>query len=184
MKRVALTSLLCLALCVASAAEPDATQPVSAAQSFVSKATQDGLMEIELGKLAQTRSSNAKVKEFAAHMVEDHTKTNDELATLAKRRSLEVPTALDDDHARKVHAVSSKPPSEFDFEYGKRMVEAHDTAITLFMDASAVGDKEIARFAEEALPTLRKHQQLAAELPTKRPRPADADAVEPAPPTQ
>jgi hypothetical protein len=49
------------------------------------------------------------------------------------------------------------------------MVEAHDTAATLFRDAAAVGDADIAAFAEKTLTTIHRHQQLAAELPAKRP---------------
>ncbi len=175
MKRVLLTALLCVAACAASAEEQDSSKPVSAAQSFVTKATQDGMAEIELGKLAQSRSSDAKVKEFAARMVQDHTKANSELSALAKRHNLEVPTSLDDKHATMVHAVGTKPPSEFDAEYAKHMVEAHDAAVMLFTDASAVGDKDIAGFAKKTLPTLHKHQELAATLPAKRPPPAGAD---------
>ena len=175
MKRVLLTALLCTAACTALAAEQDSSQPVSAAQSFVTKATQDGLAEVQLGELAQKRSSDPKVKEFAATMVKDHTKANAELSALAKRKNLDVPTSLDDKHATMVHAVGTKPPSEFNAEYSRRMVEAHDTAATLFRDAEAVGDKDIADFARRTLPTIRRHQQLAASLPAKRPAPAAND---------
>ena len=175
MKRVLLAALLCTAACTALAAEQDSSQPVSAAQSFVTKATQDGLTEIQLGELAQKRSSDPKVKEFAATMVRDHTKANAELSALAKRKNLDVPTSLDNKHATMVHAVGTKPPSEFDAEYSRQMVEAHDTAATLFRDAEAVGDKDIADFAHKTLTTIHQHQQLAASLPAKRPAPAAND---------
>lgn len=168
MKRALLTALLCISATVVCAEEPDSSQPVTAAQAFVTKATQAGLAEIELGKLAQTRSSDPKVKEFAATMVNDHTKANAELSTLAKRKNLEVPTALDDKHATMVHAVSTKPPSEFDAEYSRQMVQAHDAAATLFADGQAVGDKDIAGFAKKTLITIHRHQQLAETLPAKR----------------
>jgi putative membrane protein len=179
MKRVLLTALLCVATCVASAAESDSSKPVSAAQAFVTKATQAGLAEIQLGELAQKRSSNPKVKAFAARMVADHTKANAELAALAKRKNLEVPTDLDDKHATMLHSVGTKPPSEFDAEYAKKMVDAHDSAVTLFEDASAVGDKEIAGFAKKTLVTVHQHQQEAAMLPAKRPAPAGAATGDP-----
>lgn len=183
MKHALLTALICVAPCIAAAAdEPDSTRPVSAAQAFVTKATQDGLAEIQLGKLAQTRSSDPKVKEFAGRMVQDHTKANAELASLAKRKNLEVPTDLDDKHATIVHGVSTKPPSELDAEYSKQMVLAHEAAVTLFSDAAAVGDREIAGFAKKTLATLHQHQQLAASLPAKLPpRAASGDVADPPP---
>jgi putative membrane protein len=177
MKRTLLTAaLLCVATLATAAEEPDSTQPVSAAQSFVTKATQDGLAEIRMGELAQQRSSDPKVKSFAARMVADHTKANAELSALAKRKKLEVPTDLDDKHATMLHALGTKPPSEFDAEYAKHMVESHETAATLFSDASAVGDKDISGFAKKTLNTIHQHQQLAAELPTKRAAPAGGAA--------
>jgi putative membrane protein len=184
MKRVLVTALLCVVTCAASAEETGSSKPVSAAQSFVTKATQDGLAEIQMGKLAQSRSKDEKVKSFAAQMVADHTQANAELSALAKRKNMDVPTDLDREHATMVHTVSAKPPSEFDAEYGKHMIEAHDAAVTLFKDAAAVGDKEIAGFAKKTLPTLEKHQQLAAALPSKLPPRAgldDADSPTPEP---
>jgi putative membrane protein len=168
MKRVLLATLLCVAACTAFGVEDsDSTEPVSAAQAFVTKATQAGLAEIQLGSLMQTRSSDPKVKAFAARMVKDHTRANAELAALAKRKKLEVPTDLDAEHATMVHAVGTKPPSEINAEYAKQMRDSHDAAVTLFQDASAVGDKDLAAFAKKTLPTLREHQQLAATLPAK-----------------
>ena len=175
MKRALLTALLCVATYICAAAEPDSMKSVSAAQAFVTKATQAGLAEIQMGTLAQQRSKDPKVKSFAARMVEDHTRVNAELAALAKRKNLEVPTDLDGEHATMVHTTSAKPPSEFDTNYGKHMIEAHDAAVTLFSDASAVGDKDLAAFAKKTLVTIHQHQQLAAELPTKRPPRAGAD---------
>ena len=179
MKRVLLAALLCVATSLVSAEEPDSTQPVSAAQAFVTKATQDGLAEIQLGELVQKRSSDPKVKEFGARMVADHTKANAELAALAKRKNLEVPTDLDDKHATMVHAVGTKPPSEFDGEYAKQMMAAHEAAVTLFSDASAVGDKDISGFAKKTLATIHQHQQLAASLPAKRTPRAGAASADP-----
>ena len=182
MKRALLTAaaLLCVTPYATAADEPDSTKPISAAQAFVTKATRDGLAEIQMGTLAQQRSSDEKVKSFAARMVADHTKANAELAALAKRKNLEVPTDLDDKNATMVHSVGTKPPSEFDAEYGKRMIESHEAAVTLFSDASAVGDKDISGFAKKTLVTLHQHQQLAAELPTKRPARAGASSTDPA----
>jgi putative membrane protein len=172
MKHIVPACLLSLAAVCAYGADTDSAAGASAAQMFVTKATQDGLTEVELGKLAQTRSSNPEVKAFAARMVSDHTKANAELSTIAKSKNLNVPTQLDGKHATILHSVGTKPASEFDAEYAKRMIEAHNSAVTLFSDASAVRDKELSDFAKKTLPTLHEHQQLAAALPAKRPAPA------------
>ncbi len=134
------------------------------------KATQDGLAEVELGNLAQKRSKDPAVKEFAAMMVKDHTKAGQELSALAQKKGWKVPTALDDEHAKMVHSLSAKPDSEFNGEYGRQMTEARTTRPSLlFQDAAAIRDPELAAFAKKTLPTLQKHQRQAAMLPGKRP---------------
>ena len=48
-------------------------------QQFVKKAAAGGLAEVKLSELAKERASDAKVKDFAAQMVTDHTQANNEL---------------------------------------------------------------------------------------------------------
>src|SRR4028118_2065605 len=40
---------------------------------FMMKAASGGMMEVELGQMAQQKAKNQKVKEFGAMMVRDHT---------------------------------------------------------------------------------------------------------------
>src|SRR5687768_18424506 len=46
---------------------------------FAVKAADGGMLEVELGKLAQTNAASPEVKKFAQMMVDEHTKANDEL---------------------------------------------------------------------------------------------------------
>ena len=132
--------------------------------SFVSMAAQDGMTEVELGKLAATKSSNADVKKFAARMVTDHGKANEELASIAKKKSLTVPTKLDAKHEAMVKMMSSKSGAAFDAAYAKDMASDHDKAIALFQSASKMGDPDLAGFASKTLPTLQEHKQMADSL--------------------
>ena len=181
MRNILAACLLSLAALSAYSADGTSVKEGGAAQMFVTKATEEGLTQVELGKLAQSRSSNPDVKAFAAKMIADHTKANAELATIAKRKGLDVPTQLDGEHATVVHAVGTKPPSEFDAEYAKHMVEGHEAAITLFSDASAIGDKDIAAFAKRTLATVHNHHELAVALPAKRPPEAGRNPASAAP---
>jgi putative membrane protein len=174
---VALTCLLSSPLYAANS-----TANASAEQVFVTKAIQNGMTEVELGKLTQSRATDPAVKKFGAEMVKDHEKANAELSSIAKSKGLEVPTQLDGEHATVMHRMSAKPASEFDSEYGKQMLEAHEAAITLFSDAAALRDKELVAFAKKTLPTLKHHQQMAGMLPARMPprqentSPADSPA--------
>jgi putative membrane protein len=175
MKRSLFVVSLCLFASGALAAEESTSREnVSPEQHFVTKATQSSLAEVEMGKLAQRRSQDPAVKEFAAQMVKDHEKARAELTTLAKSKNLTVSTQLDGEHSTIMHRLGTKPTSEFDSEYGKQMIQAHEDSVTLFSDAAALRDKELVAYAKKTLPTIQKHQQMAATLPAKLPARAEA----------
>ena len=54
---------------------------------FAMKAANGGMMEVELGRMAQEKGMSKDVKEFGAMMVADHSKANDELKTLATAKT-------------------------------------------------------------------------------------------------
>src|SRR5690606_16921478 len=60
-------------------------------EGFISQAAQNGHAEVEASKMALEKASDPKVKEFAKHMVEDHTKANEELRSLASSKGVELP---------------------------------------------------------------------------------------------
>src|SRR5689334_15055089 len=63
---------------------------VSKDNSFLITAGQDGMAEIELGKLAASKGQNAEVKQFGQKMVTDHTKAGTELKDLAAKKSVAI----------------------------------------------------------------------------------------------
>jgi putative membrane protein len=61
--------------------------PESADVEFIRKASEGGLKEVEAGKLASEKASNAEVRAFAKQMVDDHSKSNAELNALVSMQS-------------------------------------------------------------------------------------------------
>jgi len=51
--------------------------------NFIKEAAQGGLMEVQLGKLAQEKAADEKVKQVGKRMEQDHSKANDELKKIA-----------------------------------------------------------------------------------------------------
>jgi putative membrane protein len=132
--------------------------------TFVKTAAQDGMTEVELGKLALSKSSNNEVKQFAQKMVQDHGQADQELASLAKSKGLTVPTKLDAKHEAMVKTLSAKSGAAFDSAYAKGMAKGHTKAVALFEAASKSSDPDMAAFAKKTLPTLQEHEQLAENL--------------------
>ena len=55
---------------------------------FLKNAAEGGLVEVELGALAQEQGSSQAVKDFGAMMVREHMVTNRKLQTLAASKDL------------------------------------------------------------------------------------------------
>jgi putative membrane protein len=134
------------------------------ADAFVTKATQAGMTEVELGKIALRKSTNPDVRKFAQRMVDDHSKAGAELASIARSSNLKVPTKLDTAHAATVQAMHDKSDADFDVAYAKDMMADHKQALALFQQAQSLPDKQLAEFATRTLPTLEEHQRMADSL--------------------
>jgi len=57
--------------------------------------------------------------------------------------------------------------ADFDREFAKAMVKGHEEAISKF-EAASKGDDDIAKFAQETLPTLQKHLKTAQSLESSK----------------
>jgi putative membrane protein len=148
-----------------SKADTDAAMEAGATPAtFVKAAAEDGMTEVELGKLALQKSSNDAVKQFAQKMVDDHGQANKELTSLARSKGLKVPTKLDTKHESMVQALRAKSGMAFDSDYAAHMAQAHTRAVVLFEAASQSSDADLAAFAKRTLPTLQQHEQLADNL--------------------
>jgi putative membrane protein len=149
----------------ATSAEMTAAKKAGAnPQTFVKTAAQDGMMEVELAKLAQSKSNNDEVKQFAQKMEQDHTQANQQLESIAKNKGITVPTKLDAKHEAMVKSLSAKSDASFDAAYARHMAKGHAKAVALFEAASKSSDQDLAAFAQKTLPTLEEHKQLADNL--------------------
>jgi putative membrane protein len=160
-------AVLCLALPLgvyAADKKADTGKVSKSDRSFIMDAANDSLAEVELGKIAQQKSTNDAVKKFGQRMVDDHTKANQELEPIATKLGVTPPTAPTGKHAKMVKELSKKD-KRFDHEYAEAMVKDHEKAVKLFEKTSKKGDsEEIRQFAAKTLPTLQEHLAMAKDL--------------------
>jgi putative membrane protein len=134
------------------------TDSTSGDKDFMVKAASGGLLEVELGKLAQTNGSSAAVKDFGKMMVMDHTKANTELVTLAKAKNITVPSVPGEDAQKHIDELKAKNGAEFDKAYVDLMVDDHKEDIDEFGKAADdAKDADIKALAAKTLPTLKEH---------------------------
>ena len=140
--------------------------PVSEADSkFAVEAASGGMMEVQLGELAQQKASSQRVKDFGAMMVRDHSKANDELKSLAGMKNLTLPPAPGEEHMNHIKNLTEKSGKEFDKDYMKMMVDDHQDDVDKFEKASNdANDADIKAFASKTLPVLRAHLDSAKAI--------------------
>src|SRR5207249_4172462 len=85
--------------------------------------------EIEFGKIAAERGTNAEVKKFGQMMVDDHTKAGGGLNAVASGHNIAVPTDLDDKHRDLRDKLAKLQGADFDREYMDAMVDGHDDVL-------------------------------------------------------
>jgi len=131
-------------------------------QNFLVEAASGGLMEVELGRVAQTNASSAKVKEFGQRMVTDHTKANDELKAVAASKNITIPTTPGEDQQKHIDELKGKKGADFDKAYMSMMVDDHNEDVSAFdKEANNGNDPDIKAFAAKTLPVLKEHLQMA-----------------------
>jgi len=137
---------------------------------FAVKAANGGMMEVALGKLAEQKSANTKIKDFGRMMVKDHTDANDKLKDLAAQKNISLPSSISQDDQKHIDDLNKENAKDFDKDYIDMMVKDHKDDIDLFEDAAKnSSDSAFKNFAAKTLPTLYKHLGAAKAIEKSRP---------------
>ncbi len=125
---------------------------------FATAAAGGGMAEVALGKLAQQKSTNDQIQSFAAMMVTDHGKANDELKGIAKAKNITLPDSLDAGHKKKMADLSVMTKKDFDKAYVDAMIDGHKKTLSLMQDAAKnCKDPDLKAFAAKTAPTVQMH---------------------------
>jgi len=145
-----------------------ANRLAGADHTFVMKAAEGGLAEVELGNLAKDKASDPDVKKFGQQMVDDHTKANDDLKSVASGKGITLPTEPNAKHKAEYDRLSKLSGAEFDKAYMRAMVADHQADVNEFRHESQSGaDPDVKAFAAKTLPTLEHHLQMAETTDAK-----------------
>ena len=138
--------------------------------------------EIEEGRLATTKATNAQVKQFAQRMVTEHTQHMKQTGTLEKQMNVDsaqatAPTDLEQMHQQTMDKLrSAQKGTAFDTTYINAQVQAHQTVLQRLQaqinsSGSAPGDTAGAASGTQLRDHLQKteqavqtHLQLAQQI--------------------
>jgi putative membrane protein len=167
MKRI-LSAICCIALCSvpALAQKKKAAAAPMSDQQFVNLAAQTDMVEANLGQLAQSNAASQQVKDYGQMLVTDHTNDYNQLYAAAHQANLDVPNAIDAAHDKAmIDPFQKLKGAAFDHRYVHEMVAGHTKAIATYKKEAADGQNDALKaYAEQALPVLQKHLDVAKGL--------------------
>ena len=140
----------------------------SADRNFMMKAAQGGMAEVKLGELAKQNGQSQAVKDFGQRMVDDHSKANDQLKSVAGQLNVTLPNSLDAKDQATYDRLSKLNGVAFDKAYIRDMVSDHKKDIAEFQkEANSGSNADVKNFASQTLPTLKEHLSLAEKTDTE-----------------
>lgn len=132
---------------------------------FLIDATEINMAEIEIGKLAQTKSNNPEVKKFGKMLVDEHTKAAAEVKAIADKRNFSLPTSITEEGKDEYDKLNKKTGTDFDKKFADMMIGGHEKAIDRFNKAAEnTTDEEIKTWASNSVTALTAHLQHAKQL--------------------
>lgn len=153
-----------------SAADTNMAAPApmpATAQEFADMAAASDTYEIQSSELAEQKAQDPAVKEFAAMLVKDHTKSTADLKTAAGQASPPITPApaLNPEQQANLDALRAATGAEFDRLYMQQQVPAHEQALSMLQGYSAAGDVEpLKAFASKTAPVVQHHLEQARSL--------------------
>lgn len=160
--------------------KPMATPQTPAAISdfdrdFLTEAFAGNLGEVTLGQLGLEKASMSQVKDFAQRMVRDHGMANEKLGPIAVRYQITVPNEPPKEASNTQEEVSKLSGAAFDRQYMGHMIKDHEKDIDKYSKAmNQLTSADLRSYAEQTLPVLREHYDMARRVAESIQPPAGA----------
>jgi putative membrane protein len=139
---------------------PAKTELSAKDRAFMKEAAKGGQMEVDMGKMAQQKGKSADVKKIGNTMVADHTKANNELMGIAKKKGVDL--------SKEKPAAHSMGDANFDKDYINMMVKDHEKDLSAFQTEAKNGtDADVKAFASKTSAVIKKHLDMVKAAQAK-----------------
>jgi putative membrane protein len=134
-------------------------------RSFITKAAEANLAEIDAAKLVDQKSTDPAVKDFASRMLKDHTQANQELTAMAKTNGVTAPTEAGAAEQRQIDELRKLSGTKLNDTYLQNELQGHKQVISEFEQELDHGqDQAVKNYAAQTLPTLQDHIRIAEDV--------------------
>jgi len=135
-------------------------------REFLEQATQNVRADLSASRLALQKTRNPQVRAFAQHMLDERSRTHEEIQALARTKQVELPQELSILQQGTEMVMERLNDERFDRRYVNRIgIEAREDQFDLFDRASREAqDTDVKALANRMLPALRSQLEAARNL--------------------
>jgi putative membrane protein len=150
--------------------EPNASGASLVGQDMVDKAFvistfQRGLLSIQLGQIAMTKSSDAQIKKIAHMIVNDRTRLNAAFSNVAQAMEILLPDSPTKKQTEQITRLQALDEPTFDKEFMKVILDAQkDTDEAFQREADHAADADLKSMATQVSPVLHRHREYLENL--------------------
>ena len=134
-------------------------------QGFINTVDASDQFELSSSQLALQKSRNPAIRRFAQRMVDDHSKTTQQLLTIANAKASNPQPMLTGPQMGILSGLQGASGRAFDGDYVRGQITNHRDAVQAFQTEIATGtDPDLHTFAEQTLPVIQDHLAMAQRL--------------------
>jgi len=144
---------------------PSSAQRNQADLVFLMQAALGGHAEIQLAQLADQKSRDDAVRDFARRMIQDHSQANNALRSLIHSDNTTGEPQPDAESQQVYSGLNALTGPEFNIEYLRVQVQDHQRmALLAEYEIGSGADSEVQHFAADMLPKIFSHLSSARDL--------------------
>lgn len=125
--------------------------------------------QIQTSKLAETKSSNQKVKDFALKTVELYNRLNNRLNNISIEYQIKLPAELTSTAKSQIQDLKDIKSSSFDHDYLLQMLKQHNVMIREFNAARNINCVPLKVFSVSYQSDIIKHAYATSDLKDQTP---------------
>lgn len=134
----------------------------NADKQFLITAAKTDMVEAHEGQMAEDQAARSDVKDFGKTLVDDHTRSYQQLTALASKLGVSIPTGINSSKEREIAPLERLKGAGFDRTFTRDEVAAHRRVLAEFKREAEHGrDPDVKAFASQQIPVLEKHLHLA-----------------------
>jgi len=134
-------------------------------KSFLRKATEGSLAEVQLGKLAAEKGTSDDVKSFGQKMIDEHMKLNEKIASIADSLGVMLPKRMSKEDQAEYDKLNTLSGDEFDKEYITAMVKNHHANLREFrIEANSTTDPALKDAITDGATLIHDHMVMIDKI--------------------